>query len=146
MSQDPEPRAARIIVAGVDPSVHSHAVVDWAAAQARDTGAQLRVVFGWTTPPVPGEGRPSVEFDLYRAADKTVEDLVADLPDDLDVETVAAHEQPVPLLLRQARHADLLVLGSRGAGHPAGAGLGSVTLGCLEQAACPTVVIPVGVT
>lgn len=48
---------------------------------------------------------------------------------------------PASVLLRAARDASLLVVGSRGLGGFAGLLLGSVAQHCVQHAACPVVVV-----
>jgi len=48
---------------------------------------------------------------------------------------------PAPVLLEEAAHAELLVVGSRGHGAFMGMVLGSVSEHCVSHATCPVVVV-----
>jgi len=49
---------------------------------------------------------------------------------------------PAEVLLRVAKEADLLVVGSRGRGGLRSALIGSVSLHCIQHAHCPVLVLP----
>lgn len=139
----------RRVVAGVDGSSRSEAVVAWAADQARRTGARLTVVLGWTVPTLRADLPARVESELSEAAEKRVAELVASVGPDVPVESVVQEGGPVRLLLREASGADLLVLGRHGEGREAddagpGKALGSVVQACASHAPCATVVVPTG--
>lgn len=131
------------VVVGVDDSPGAATVLGWAAAQARATHAPMKVVFAWRRPDVPGELRSGVEFELDREAERTVSGLVASLAPGVETETVVADAPAVPLLLRQVRAQDLLVLGGHHPVRPGDTPLGGVVPICLAQAPCPVVVVPV---
>jgi nucleotide-binding universal stress UspA family protein len=139
MSDD---RAGPLIVVGVDGSDSSTQVLAWARDQALATGGRLRVVFAWRVTDLFRVLPSRLEAELSAAAEERVADLartVGDVPIDVVVQEAA----PGDLLPREAAHADLLVLGSRG---HAGAGYappGSVVRACLAAAPCPVVVVPV---
>jgi nucleotide-binding universal stress UspA family protein len=61
--------------------------------------------------------------------------------DAVDVQLVVSEGGAVPVLLEQAEHADVLVVGSRGRGAMRSALLGSVALHCTTHAPCPIVVV-----
>jgi nucleotide-binding universal stress UspA family protein len=132
-----------LIVVGIDGSSMSEAVLQWAAAEARAVHGRMRVVLAWQFPELPGYVPPRVESDLSEAAEKLADNLVGEVLDGLDVETVVQEGGAVRLLLHEAKNADLLVLGSHGHGHEGGKLLGSVTESCIMQAPCPVVVVPV---
>lgn len=136
-----------LIVVGVDGSAKSEAVLRWAADQAKAVHAHLRVVHTWQFPELPGYIPFRVESDLSEAAEKLVDQLLNQVLDGLEADTVVQEGGAVRILLAEARHADLLVLGSHGYGHDGHDGgklLGSVTQSCLMQATCPVVIVPVG--
>ncbi|MCX4618160.1 universal stress protein [Streptomyces viridodiastaticus] len=74
--------------------------------------------------------------DLTRCVEET---LGARPP--ADVRTEVHYGTPASVLLRAARDASLLVVGSRGLGGFAGLLLGSVAQHCVQHAACPVVVV-----
>lgn len=133
-----------LIVVGVDGSDASHAVLRWARDQARATGGRLRVVFGWHVRDLSREMPLRTETELDRAAELRIAELVgsaaAGVPSDLVVQEAGA----VELLLREAKPADLIVLGSRGHGGTGAQPAGAVLRACLHEASCPVVVVPVG--
>jgi nucleotide-binding universal stress UspA family protein len=139
-----------VVVVGVDGSSKSEAVLHWAAGQAVAVRGRLRVVLAWQLPQLLDHVPMRVEASLDEAAEKRVDSLINDTltsldirSSELDVETIVQEGGPVRLLLRSARDADLLVLGSHGHGSHSDALLGSVTQSCLMQAPCPVVVVPV---
>ncbi|HVA06495.1 MAG TPA: universal stress protein [Acidimicrobiales bacterium] len=136
------------IVVGVDGSDGSIDALRWAARQAELTGAKLHVVTAWAFP----EHRTpfGIVFDIAESADPTararskLDDLIEDVLG--KHEKVALRAEVIPgneaaVLIEAARHADLLVVGSRGLGGFAGMVLGSVSAHCIRHARCPVVVI-----
>ena len=134
-----------LIVVGVDGAEPSKEALRWAARQAQMTGAKLRSVmtweyptsFGWA-PPYPSEFDP--ELDSHKALDAIVEEaLGTDCP--VDVESVVVEGDPATELLKAAKGADLLVVGSRGHGAFTSMLLGSVSQRCMTHASCPVMVV-----
>jgi nucleotide-binding universal stress UspA family protein len=132
-----------LVVVGVDGSARSEQVLRWAGAHARATGAKVLVVTAWRFPEVPGYHPPRVESDLSAALERIVDGLVAQTMTGVSVRTVVQEDAPAHLLLREAKGADLLVLGSRGHDDDGSPRLGTVTSACLLDAGCPVVVVPV---
>jgi nucleotide-binding universal stress UspA family protein len=139
-----------LIVVGIDGSDRSAPVLRWAARQAAAVRGRLDVVMAWRLPELPGGVPMRFEARLDEEAEKRVHELITEALDALDIragelqiETTVQEGGPVRILLRQAREADLLVLGSRGHGPDANKLLGSVTASCLVQAKCPVVIVPV---
>jgi nucleotide-binding universal stress UspA family protein len=52
------------VVVGIDGSPRSLPVLEWAAAYATSTGAEVKVVTAWHYPEVPGDRPARVEADL----------------------------------------------------------------------------------
>jgi len=133
------------IVVGVDGSEPSRRALRWAAEQAGRTGAELNVVttweypttFGWA-PPYPAGFDP--EGDTRNALQDTVDDVLGPEPA-VAVRLTVLEGHPAPVLIDEARHAELLVVGSRGHGAFLGMFLGSVSEHCASHAACPVVVV-----
>ncbi len=138
------------IVVGVDGSGHSRAALEWAVREAAVRHAQLTVV---TVHQAPVEYLGSAvdqeqDHDLadrYRqAAQDAVNRVYARVggscPDTVTVQSV--NGTPAEALLAAARNADMLVVGSRGAGAFPRALIGSVSSQVTRHAACPVVVIP----
>ena len=57
------------------------------------------------------------------------------------VQTKVAYGHPAVVLVEESQHADLLVVGKRGHGAFIGMLLGSVSIHCVTNAACPVVVV-----
>jgi nucleotide-binding universal stress UspA family protein len=138
-----EEKRVPLVVVGVDGSDVSEAVLRWARNQAKATGGRLRVVFGWHVTDQSRDVPLRIEAELDTAAQDRVADLVARAAPDVRVERVVEETAPADLLLREAKGADLLVLGSVGHGGTGAQPRGSVVRACLDRATCPVVVVPV---
>ncbi len=57
------------------------------------------------------------------------------------VQTDVAYGHPSQVLVEESQHADLLVVGNRGHGSFNGMLVGSVSIHCVTNAACPVVVV-----
>jgi len=133
------------ILVGVDGSEPSKDALRWAADQARRTGSELQVVFGWDhntshslVSPVPTLA--NLEETQRRGLQDLVREVLGNDPGvNLTLTVVEAH--PSSALLGLAKGAELLVVGCRGHGAFAGMLLGSVSLHCATNAACPVVVV-----
>ena len=144
------------IVVGADGSEGGHAALRWAIAEAKLRGLSLEVVHAWQpmSPTWAGLGamgaaaEPPVGADELREFAQSVLDasLAAhrDELDDLDVEARLSEGHPASVLVEASRHADLLVVGSRGLGGVRGMLMGSVSRHVVHHAHCPVVVIPHG--
>ena len=141
------------IVVGVDGSVHAHRALDWAMREAAIRADELRVVTvnpaqasPWTGRllTVPGEAQT---LDHARAA---VQDAVTDTAGKIgadqpaSVSVAAFSGSPAKALIEASRSADMLVIGSRGAGGFESLLLGSISHEVVQHAACPVVVVPSG--
>jgi nucleotide-binding universal stress UspA family protein len=134
-------------VVGVDGSPASLRALHWAAAEAARRDAGLDVVHAWMTPyplmptdvfkdPAPFEARG---WEIINHA------LAALAPHEhapFDVRPVLVEDYAAKALLRAAKAAELLVVGSRGRGGFSGLLLGSVSQHSIQQAPCPIAVIP----
>jgi nucleotide-binding universal stress UspA family protein len=133
------------VVVGVDGSAESLAALRFAAVDARLRGAPLQVVHVWQDTDHAAHGRfvPPGESAKARADEAWYDILraVLDIAPDVEIisEHVAGYAQSV--LLKASKGAALLVVGSRGLGGWAGLMLGSVSLHCITQSACPVAVI-----
>jgi nucleotide-binding universal stress UspA family protein len=126
------------IVVGVDGSGNSHGALAWAVGEARIRGAELDVVQAWeylgiyTVDP---ESKKRALADLHAAVagfDTTGVDVKAQL----------VEGRPVDALVKAAKGADLVVVGSRGHSGLSASVLGSVSAGVMHHAGCPIVVVP----
>ena len=109
------------MVVGVDGSDPANEALDWAIGEARVRGARLRVVAVWTYPWIYGgaEGAiPPMAFqDMTAEMETMLKTLIAERSEavgDTEVSTAVHEGACAPILLDEAKHADLLVVGSRG--------------------------------
>jgi nucleotide-binding universal stress UspA family protein len=139
------------IVVGVDGSDDAHRALDWAMKEAAIRHAPLTVLAvhevaasAWTGNPIilPGD-KPAVET-IRKAVEETVEKAAAQLgePQPPSVTVRAINGFAAQELVDASRNADLVVLGSRGAGGFARLMMGSVSNQVVHHAECPVVVVP----
>jgi len=135
-------------VVGVDGSEGSRIALQWAVAMAAALGGTVTAVTAWHYPPLPAApGLSPITYDeenyeraAVSAARLVLDELPTDGPVPIDHQVVNGDARRV--LIDASRDAAALVVGSRGHGILVGALLGSVSLGCVEHASCPVVVIP----
>jgi nucleotide-binding universal stress UspA family protein len=139
------------IVVGVDGSPASALALHWSLAEAKLRGAPLRVVHAWSAPVlVTSAGAVATVDESFRTSLREGgSELVARLLEEsgaasagVEIERVIVEGRPAPTLVREAREAALLVVGSRGHGGFAGLLLGSVSQQCAHHAHCPVVIVP----
>jgi nucleotide-binding universal stress UspA family protein len=139
------------IVVGVDGSHHSTRALEWALKEAALEHAPLTVLTvhtvpasPWTGNPVLMGGDPEDQEKMLQAAEeltrKVTNQLGGSVPDSITVRAITGF--PSQALIDASRDADLVVLGSRGAGGFAKLMVGSVTNQVVEHAHCPVVVVP----
>jgi len=135
--------SARIVV-GVDGSPDSKQALRWAVAQAELTSADVEAVTAWEVPLTVLLLPTATEQDYAdRAAAvlaDTLEEVLGDEPP-VRVHARTVEGRAAHVLSRQARDADLLVVGSHGRGELPGMHLGSVASYCVHHAPCPVVVL-----
>ena len=137
------------VLVGVDGSEGSRRALAWAAAEAREHGAKLRVLAAWNpTPPPVGigyAGYPTAEVpNLQKTSEQSLADTVTDVlgPDHgLDITQEVLEGHPAQLLIDASEDADLVVVGCRGHGGFAGMLLGSVSQHLAAHAHGPVAVI-----
>ena len=135
----------RIILVGVDPSDEARDALRWAARYAAMVGARLEVVHAWDARQefvwVPEVAPPPTALDVARnGLTKMVDDVLgAGSQVVKSVEVVEGHASKV--LVARSRHAELLVVGSRGRGGFDGMTLGSISGHCAEHAHCSVVIV-----
>ena len=138
-------KGEHFILVGVDGSEPSRKALKWAAGQARLTGASLRVLTTWEV--ATGTGWvPTfpIDYDPEAIATKALEQAITEVlgPDPgIAVEQVVKEGHAAPVLLAEAREADLLVVGSHGHGAFAGMLVGSVSEHLVRHAPCVIVVV-----
>jgi nucleotide-binding universal stress UspA family protein len=135
------------VVVGVDGSPESRVAIDLGIREAGLHRRPLRLIHAFVWPtlgvfvgPSP-EGPP--EGGLANEADRLVRDAVAracQAAPDLEISGEVITGAAAPVLLDQARHAAMIVLGSRGLGGFAGLLLGSVAIQVAAHAPSPVLV------
>ncbi len=133
-----------LVVVGVDGSDMSIDAVRWAFGQAAATAARLEVVTAWQWPvswgpavPLPSDYDPAA--DARSMLDGIVPPIAAEFPA-VPVHWRAVEGHPAAVLVEASRHADLLVVASRGHGQFSGMLIGSVSQHCASNADCPVLV------
>ena len=150
-SENATTRRLRIVV-GIDGSPGADEALRWAFDEAVLRDANLEVVIAWDFNYKWAVGYNSewpedsdhLEHDAKAVADKAVNQLLGDRARPGWLTVHALEGTPAYMLTEHARHADLLVVGTRGRGGFAKLLLGSVSNACVHHAACPIVVIPSG--
>ena len=141
---------AERIVVGVDGSKGARTALAWAVAEARQRHATLEVVFAWDDLGVriarEGGWAKAVtsEMEEQAAQDLVREELRAVMGDspEPEIQITTVPGGGAEALIGASSDADLLVVGSRGAGGFQGLLLGSVSHKCIQHARCPVVVVP----
>jgi nucleotide-binding universal stress UspA family protein len=139
------------IVVGIDGSRHSERALDWAIHEAALRRTALTVIsvhpvvrniLGHAGTALP-EDAPVIERTrqaTQETTDKALARVGVARPDSVSVETVTG--VPAEVLLAAAGDADMIVVGSRGAGGFSRLTMGSVGDQVARHAHCPVVIIP----
>lgn len=136
-----------VIVVGVDRSEHADRALEFAAEEAALRGARLVIVYAWELPTLispSGVPAPGYFEDLRGDAESIVQAAVARaaaLQPGVAGEGKAIGGQPAAVLLREAEHADMIVVGSRGHEGFSSLLLGSVSQQVVHYAPCPVVIV-----
>ena len=138
------------IIVGIDGSSHSRRALDWAISETAIRHAPLTVltvqeaIIGYWGPVIyPGDAELT-EHARKVAQDETDNALRKLAPEarPQEVTVLAVVGAPAEEILGAARDADMIVIGSRGAGGFKKRLMGSVSYTVLHHAPCPVVVIP----
>jgi nucleotide-binding universal stress UspA family protein len=141
------------LVVGIDGSTHADDALRWAVAEAARRGLAVRAVVAheppdaWMTPyGVPligdsGEIREAVEASARTRVESVLRDLDA-AQRAVPVEVVAVTGPAAWVLVQEAQHAEMLVVGHRGRGALRSKLLGSVGLSVVLRAPCPVTIVP----
>jgi len=141
------------IVAGVDGSPHSQIVLDWALNEAALRRVPLTVLAvwpiastGWGFTGVPSSADEADRERTERATHELVDKALSKRGDEpgRSVTVVAVAGLASDELVKASADADLLVVGSRGAGGFSTLVMGSVSSQVTHYAHCPVVVVPGG--
>jgi nucleotide-binding universal stress UspA family protein len=140
------------IVVGIDGSGHSRRALTWAVKEAAVHQVPVTVVtvhspavgyFGTVSYYSEDQLLTKRARDAAREeADAVIDQLGRPAPPQVNIQAVAGN--PAQELLIAAKDADLLVVGSRGAGGLARLVMGSVSSQVAQHAQCPVVIVPAG--
>jgi nucleotide-binding universal stress UspA family protein len=138
------------IIVGVDGSGHSQRALEWAMREAGLRHAPLTVLTvhetyrGWFGGPVINPEDAEQTGKAGAMAQAETDEVLARLdgPQPESVKVLAVHGFPVEELIKAGEHADMIVLGSRGAGGFARLTMGSVTTQVAHHASCPVLIVP----
>lgn len=142
----PAPTSGPIVV-GVDGGSAEEAT-EWAFAEAALRDVPLIAVHTWTEGAL-SHGWDTVPYIIdFQALNDSMRGMLSDrmaqwrekFPS-VRLELVTALDNPARALVEQSRHAQLVVVGTRGRGPVAGALLGSTSRALLHHAACPVGVV-----
>jgi len=138
------------IIVGIDGSSHSVRALEWALNEAASRHARLTVltvhsvaVSGWSGNPILLPGDAEDQEKARQAAEeltlKAASQLGEAKPASVTVRAIIGF--PAEELIKASGHADLLVVGSRGAGGFTKLIVGSVSSQVVHHATCPVVVV-----
>lgn len=129
------------VVVGVDGSPASSAAVRWAADWAHQRRTPLRLVTAHPVAARSAVAHVRVTRDLHTLLIKAAATAVSRHPE-LSIAMDVLHQSPSAALVELGAHADLVVVGKRGAGGWSNLLLGSVAADVASHAACVVVVVP----
>jgi nucleotide-binding universal stress UspA family protein len=141
------------IIVGIDGSAHSRRALEWAIGEAAIRHTPLTVLTvqqaltGYWGAPVVYPGDADLTEHARKVAREETETALDKLAADArppQVTVLAVAGIPAEEILSLAREADMIVVGSRGAGGFKKLLMGSVSLTVTHHAPCPVVVIPPG--
>ena len=138
------------IIVGVDGSGHSQRALEWAMKEAALRHTPLTVltvheaIRGYYTSVGVFPDDPARTEQAQKAAQAETDQVLAGLdgPRPESVTVKAIHGFPVQELVNAGRDADMIVLGSRGAGGFSRLLLGSTAGQVVQHAHCPVLIVP----
>jgi nucleotide-binding universal stress UspA family protein len=135
------------IVVGVDDSPQSRTALRFALREAVRRGSPLDVVTAWSWQSRATAGSDTENREPARALAQEVQDAaLTDVLDDVDTLPILSRQvvegDAAQVLVRTARGADYLVVGSSRLSRPDGIVLGRVGDHCVRHATCPVLVVP----
>ena len=138
------------ILVGVDGSGHSQRALEWAMHEAAIRHVPLTVltvneaVRGYYSGMATYPDDPARTEDARVAAQAVTDKVLAGLdgPRPESVMVKAVHGLPAEELINAGKDADMIVLGSRGAGGFTLLMMGSVACQVAQQALCPVLIVP----
>jgi nucleotide-binding universal stress UspA family protein len=138
------------IMVGIDGSAHSALALEWAIKEGALQHAPVTVIAVNSVPASPWTGNPTVlaqDAEVLAKLRQAAEDMAVKVTSQLDgtrpasVTVRAINGFPAQELIDASRDADLMVVGSRGAGGFARLVLGSVSDQVVHHAHCPVMVV-----
>ena len=138
------------IIVGIDGSAHSARALEWAIKEGALQHAAVTVITVNSVPASPWSGNPvilaqdpAVLEKMQQAAEEMAVKVASQLgePQPASVTVRASNGFPSKELIDASRDADLLVVGSRGAGGFARLMIGSTSDQVVHHAHCPVVVV-----
>ena len=146
-----EARSSGAIVLGVDGSAAGEAAAEFAFAEAAARGSGILALHAWsewtvptTSPTDPASPYAKNPGELQRDEERVLAEALsgrAERYPHIPVERRSVRGQPRQSLIEASSTAQLLVLGTRGAGGFPGLRLGSVSNAALHHADCPVAVV-----
>ena len=140
------------IIVGVDGSGHSQQALEWAMHEAATRQAALTVLTvdpvalsAWTGAPIRSEADEPAREHAEQAAKQAADEAAGHLTGEarpMSVTVRAVNGNPAEELISASRGADLVVVGSRGAGGFSRLMMGSVSSQVAHHAHCPVAIIP----
>jgi nucleotide-binding universal stress UspA family protein len=139
------------IVVGVDGSAHALRALEWAMREAAIRHTELTVLTvnpamasPWTghqlTMPGEAEAKEQSRQAVEKAVAQAAQEIGAQQPVSVTVTVFSGF--PAKSLIDASRGADLVVIGSRGAGGFESLLLGSISSQVVHHADCPVVIVP----
>lgn len=136
------------VIVGYDGSEGSQLALRWAAAVAKQRGRTLEIITTWSMPAADlGIGASSTLqqelIDQLRDEAQTANDEGAQIAADMGVNAIGELHagRTAAVLVKRSEGAEMVVVGSHGAGGLTGFLLGSVSRQVSAHAKCPTVVV-----
>jgi nucleotide-binding universal stress UspA family protein len=138
------------IIVGVDGSGHSQRALEWAMHEAAVRQVPLTVltvneaVRGYYSSMAVYADDPVRTEDARKLAQAETDEVLArlDEPRPASVTVKAVHGFPVEELINAGKDADMIVVGSRGAGGFTRLMMGSVAAQVAQHAHCPVLIVP----
>lgn len=137
------------LVVGIDGSKESEAAMAWGLEQAARRDLEVELVHALAVPVVSDAygmvmTRPDIdELSEYSQGllDAALASARSQAPD-LEIRARLASGPPAAVLIEASRHADALVVGTRGLGAISGKLLGSVSVRLAGKSVCPVYIVP----
>lgn len=137
------------LIVGIDGSPESEAAMGWALEEARRRDLEVELVYALAVPVVSDAygmvmTRPDID-ELTDYSQKLLDAALAsaqDVAPEVAVTARLASGPPAAVLIEASRHADGLVVGTRGLGAISGKLLGSVSVRLAGKSVCPVFVVP----